>query len=105
LVDSGSYYLYINEVIQEQLQFPYFEKRKVQLANGSIEEYDAVGHVDLKFKNRRCNVDAMILKGNNEALLSAIPREDMDVLIHPLTQISEMGFTCRIKMLNETWTR
>ena len=86
LVDTGSYYLCINENIQEQLGLPFIEKRKAQLANGQIEEYDVVGPVEIKFKNRRCNVDAMVLSGNNEPLLGAIPMEDMDVLIHPLRQ-------------------
>ncbi len=86
LVDTGSYMLCINESIQEQLQFPVVEKRKGQLANGAIVEYDVVGPVELKFKNRRCNVDAMVLPGDSEPLLGAIPLEDMDVLIHPLKQ-------------------
>ncbi len=86
LVDTGAYYLCINETIQEQLGLSFIEKRKAQLANGSIEEYDVVGPVEVKFKNRRCNVDAMVLKGDSEPLLGAIPLEDMDVLVHPLRQ-------------------
>jgi clan AA aspartic protease len=86
LVDTGSYYLCLNETIQEQLALPFIEKRKGQLADGSVVEYDVVGPVEIKFKNRRCNVDAMVLKGDNEPLLGAIPLEDMDVLIHPLRQ-------------------
>lgn len=86
LVDTGAYYLCINETIQEQLDLAFIEKRKGQLADGSVVEYDVVGPVEIKFKNRRCNVDAMVLKGDNEPLLGAIPLEDMDVLIHPLRQ-------------------
>ncbi len=86
LVDTGSYYLCINETIQEQLGLSFIEKRKGQLADGNLVEYDVVGPVEIKFKNRRCNVDAMVLKGDNEPLLGAIPLEDMDVLIHPLRQ-------------------
>jgi clan AA aspartic protease len=86
LVDTGSYYLCINETIQEQLDLPFIEKRKGQLADGSVVEYDVVGPVEIKFKNRRCNIDAMVLPGDNEPLLGAIPMEDMDVLIHPLRQ-------------------
>lgn len=86
LVDTGSYYLCINETIQEQLDLPVKEKRKGQLADGSVVEYDVVGPIELKFKNRRCNVDAMVLPGDSEPLLGAIPMEDMDVLIHPLRQ-------------------
>jgi clan AA aspartic protease len=86
LVDTGSYMLCISESIQEQLSLPVKEKRKAQLANGTIEEYEVVGPIELRFKNRRCNVDAMVLKGDNEPLLGAIPLEDMDVLIHPNRQ-------------------
>lgn len=86
LVDTGSYMLAINESIQEQLQFPVVEKRKAQLADGSIVECDVVSHVELKFKNRRTMCNAMVLPGDNEPLLGAIPLEDMDVLIHPLRQ-------------------
>lgn len=86
LVDSGSYMLCINESIQEQLKFPVVEKRSGQMANGTIVEYDVVSHVELKFKNRRTMCNAMILPGDNEVLLGAIPLEDMDVLIHPQRQ-------------------
>ena len=87
LVDTGSVYMCINENIQAQLQLPVIEKRKGQLANGSIVEYDVVGPIEVKFKNRRCSVDAMVLPGDNEPLLGAIPLEDMDVLIHPYEQV------------------
>lgn len=86
LVDTGAYNLCINETIQEQLSLPFIEKRKAQLANGHVEEYDIVGPVVVKFKNRRTVCNAMVLQGDNEPLLGAIPLEDMDVLIHPLRQ-------------------
>lgn len=86
LVDTGSIYMCINENIQEQLQLPVIEQRKGQLANGHIVEYDVVGPIEVKFKNRRCSVDAMVLPGDNEPLLGAIPLEDMDVLINPYRQ-------------------
>lgn len=86
LIDTGSYMLAINETIQEQLQLPVLEKRKAQLANGSIDEYDVVGPVEVRFKNRQCTCRAMVLPGDNEPLLGAIPMEDMDVLIHPQRQ-------------------
>lgn len=86
LVDTGSVYMCINENIQEQLKLPVVERRKGQLANGSIVEYDVVGPIEVKFKNRRCSLDAMVLPGENEPLLSAIPMVDMDVLIHPYKQ-------------------
>ena len=86
LVDAGSVYMCINENIQEQLQLPFVEARKGQLADGRIVEYEVVGPIEVRFKNRRCNVDAVVLPGDNEPLLGAIPLEDMDVLVHPLRQ-------------------
>lgn len=86
LVNTGSYMLCINENIQEQLQLPIVEHRKAQMADGSIVECDVVAPVELKFKNRRSTCSAMVLPGDSEPLLGAIPLEDMDVLIHPLRQ-------------------
>lgn len=86
LVDTGSVYMCINESIQEQLKLPVLEQRKGQLANGHIVEYDVVGPLEVRFKNRRCSVNAMVPPGENEPLLGAIPLEDMDVLIHPHRQ-------------------
>jgi clan AA aspartic protease len=83
LVDTGSYMLAINENIQEQLQLPVVEKRKAQLANEHIAEYDVVAPIEIRFKNRRSTCSAMVLPGDAEPLLGAISLEDMDVLIHP----------------------
>jgi clan AA aspartic protease len=86
LVDSGAYMMAINETVQEQLDLPIREKRKAQMADGSIQEFDVVGPIEVKFKNRRTICDAFVLKGDNECLLGAIPMEGMDVIIHPLNQ-------------------
>ena len=86
LVDTGSVYMCINESVCEQLQLNILEQRKGQLADGSIVEYNVAGPIEVRFKNRRCVVDAMVLPGDSEMLLGAIPLEDMDVLIHPYRQ-------------------
>jgi|SRR5687767_11752960 len=86
LVDTGAYMMSINETIQEQLQLPFIEKRKAVLANGSIEEYEVVGPIIVKFKNRTATCNAFVLKGDAEPLLGVIPMEEMDVVIHPLRQ-------------------
>jgi clan AA aspartic protease len=83
LVDSGAYMMAINETIQEQLQLPFKEKRKSIMANGSVEEHDVVGPIEIKFKNRSAVCNAVVLPGDNEPLLGAIPMEEMDVIIHP----------------------
>lgn len=86
MVDTGSYMLAINEAIQEQLQLPVVEKKRARLADGSVIECNVVSPVELRFKNRRSVCSALVLPGNTEPLLGAIPLEEMDVLIHPLRQ-------------------
>lgn len=86
LVDTGSYNLCINEEIQVQLQLPFVEKRSAYTADNRLIEMDVVGPVFVKFKNRTTSCLAMVLPGNSEPLIGAIPLEDMDVLIHPQRQ-------------------
>jgi len=86
MVDSGCYMLAINETIQDILQLPFVEKRKLKLANERIVELDVVGAVQVKFANRTATCNALVLPGDSEPLLGAIPLEEMDVLIHPLRQ-------------------
>ncbi len=86
LVDTGAIMLCINENIQSLLQFPVQEKRKAETAYGRIVECDVVSHVEVRFKNRQTSCRAMVLPGDSEVLLGAIPLEDMDVLIHPQRQ-------------------
>jgi clan AA aspartic protease len=86
LVDSGAFMMAINESIQAQLQLPYKQKRKAQLADGSVIEYDVVGPIEVRFKNRQATCNAFVLKGDAEPLLGAIPMEEMDVLVHPTRQ-------------------
>jgi clan AA aspartic protease len=87
LVDTGSsYMLCINEEIQAQLQFPIVEKRKAETADGRILEFDVADNVQVRFKNRATTCRAMVLPGDSEPLLGAIPLEDMDVIIHPQRQ-------------------
>jgi len=86
MVDTGAIMLCINENIQAQLQLPVDEFRKAQMANGQIIECPVVKNVEVRFKNRATTCRAMVLPGDSEPLLGAIPLEDMDVLIHPTRQ-------------------
>ena len=86
LVDSGAYMMGINQTIQAQLNLSFIEKRKVVLADGAVKEYEVVGPIMVKFKNRTAICSALVLDGNSEPLLGAIPLEEMDVIIHPQRQ-------------------
>jgi clan AA aspartic protease len=86
MVDTGAYNLCINENVQEYLQLPFIEKRKVLLANNQREEYDVVGPVEIKFGNRGTSCRALVLSGDSMVLLGSIPLEDMDVVLYPLLE-------------------
>jgi clan AA aspartic protease len=81
LVDSGALMLTINEEIKTQLGLQQVDARSAQLADGTLIEVPIVGPVEVRFANRRSSVDAMVLPGDAEPLLGAIPMEDMDVLV------------------------
>ncbi len=83
LVDTTSVYMCINENIQEQLRLPIIGQRKRQQPDGPTVECDVVGPIEVRFKNRRCTVNALVLPGDSEPLLGAMALEEMDVLIHP----------------------
>jgi len=83
LVDSGAYMLAINENVKVQLGLEKVDEQVAELADGQKKKLEVVGPVEIRFKNRRANVDAIVLPGDSEILLGAIHREDMDVLIDP----------------------
>jgi hypothetical protein len=78
--------LAINENIQEHLQIPFFEKRTMQLSDKCTKEYDVVSPIELHFKNRKVSCNPVVLPGNAEPLLGAIPMQEMDVLIQRLRE-------------------
>jgi clan AA aspartic protease len=81
LVDSCALMLTINEEIKTQLGLQQVDMRSAQLADGTLIKLPIVGPVEVRFANRRSSVDAMVLPGDAEPLLGAIPMEDMDVLV------------------------
>jgi len=84
LVDSGAYMMAINDEVRAQLGFEdTLDTTAAQFADGSVITIDIVGPIEGRFENRRCTVEAMVLPGNTECLLGAIPMEYMDVLINP----------------------
>lgn len=84
LADTGALHLCIPQHIAIQLDLQEKEKREVTLADGSKKTVSYVGPVEVGFSNRRCFVGAMVL--GDEVLLGAIPMEDMDLIVRPLTR-------------------
>lgn len=86
LVDSGAYMLCLNEHLLAQLGLDIVDTMEGELADGSVVTMRVAGPVDLKFGNRQTSCRAVILPGDSQPLLGAIPMEDMDVLINPKKQ-------------------
>jgi clan AA aspartic protease len=86
LVDSGAYMLAINEQIKDELNLLKVDEQLAELADGSKVKLEIVGPVEVRFENRRANVDAMVLPGDSEVLLGAVPLEELDVVILPSEQ-------------------
>ena len=85
-VDTGMYMTGITEDVQKQLKLPFIEKRKIMLADKSIKEFDVVGPLTMKFKNRLATCNALVLQGSEDSVLGTISIGEMDVLIHPQLQ-------------------
>jgi clan AA aspartic protease len=86
LLDSGAFMLCINEEIRNQLGLRTIGFESATMANSKIEKYEIVGPVTILFENRNTICRALVLPGNSEILLGAIPMEDMDVIIDPKRQ-------------------
>jgi len=86
LVDSGAYMLVINENIRAQLDLGKVDEKEAVLADGTLRKLDIVGPLDVRFENRATTVRAMVIPGEAEVLLGAIPMEVMDVVMDPRQQ-------------------
>ncbi len=91
LVDGGAGSLAINERIQKKLGLPHLRTGIAELADGSRIAVEVVGPVGVRFKNRETVAYAHVLPGNAEPLLGVIPREDMDLVLHPKKQLLDVN--------------
>jgi len=57
-----------------------------ELADGTKKIFEIVGPVDIRFENRQTTVRAVVLPGDTEPLLGAIPMKDMVVMIDPRSE-------------------
>ena len=89
LVDSGALHLCIPPHLQIQVGLEEISKKEVTLADGGKQLVPYVGPVELQFKNRVGFAGALVL--GDEALLGAIPMEDMDLVIIPKTRTLDVN--------------
>jgi len=84
LADTGAVHLCIPEHISIQLDLEIAEEREVTLADGAKKKVPYVGPIKMEFMNRVGYTGALVL--GDQALIGAIPMEDMDLVVIPRTQ-------------------
>ena len=77
-------HLCIPRQIQQQLQLEEIDQKKVTLADGSRRFVPYVGPIELRYVNRVGFAGALVM--GDQALLGAIPMEDMDLVVVPKTR-------------------
>ena len=86
MVDTGAYLLCINEHIRNQLGVPTIRRHEAEFADGSLRMVDIVSPIEVTFENRGTTCEAMVMPGDAQVLLGAIPLEGMDVCVDPKRQ-------------------
>jgi len=86
LVDTGSMSMVITEELREKLGLSIKGERTVLIANGQRVHCKVTEPVDIHWKNRSSSQRAVIIPGAEKVLLGAIPLEDMDLMVNPVTQ-------------------
>jgi hypothetical protein len=76
----------INENLKNQLGLDHSSFETAQMADGSLKKVEIVGPLHVRFLNRLTSCLAMVMPGDSEVLLGAIPMEGLDVVIDPLLQ-------------------
>ena len=73
--------LWLPAQLVRDLELEELERREVTTADGKSTLVPYVGPIQVRFENRSCFVGAFVL--GNEALLGAIPLQDMDLVVNP----------------------
>jgi clan AA aspartic protease len=84
LADTGSMMLCLPRRLADQLELEQADERPVTLADGRRVTLPYVGPVHVRFGKRGCFVGALVM--GDEVLLGAVPMEDMDLVVSPLTR-------------------
>ena len=89
LVDTGALHLCIPERLQMKLKLKEIDRKEVTLADGSKKSFPYVGPIEVRFKNRIGFAGALVM--GDQALLGAIPMEDIDLVIIPSKRILDVN--------------
>jgi clan AA aspartic protease len=86
VVDTGAMTLVINEELQQKLGLKVLRIRSALVANGQRVTCNETEPVEISWKDRGSSLNAVVIPGAKKVLLGAIPLEDMDLMVNPVTQ-------------------
>ena len=86
IVDTGAMSLVITEDLRQKLGLSIRGEKPVLIANGQRVLSKLTEGVEVHWKNRITTVRAVVIPGAAAVLLGAIPLEDMDLIVNPVTQ-------------------
>lgn len=81
MVDTGALHLCIPEHVMLQLGLEKQSEREVTTADGRKHVVPYVGPIAIRYGKRQCFTGALVI--GDEALLGAVPMEDMDLVVDP----------------------
>jgi clan AA aspartic protease len=84
MVDTGAITLVINEAMRKKLGLAVTETREATLANDKKERCQITEPVEVHWKDRLTSCSALVIPGDGEVLLGAIPLEGMDLMVNPV---------------------
>ena len=83
VVDTGAWTLVINEAVREKLGLRVEGSLDTTVAGGGKIPSQVTEEVRICWKNRKASCEAVVLPGETEVLLGALPLEIMDLTVNP----------------------
>jgi predicted aspartyl protease len=85
-VDTGAWFLVLNEETRAALGLKITGSKRAQLADGSVKEYGVTEPVEFAWKNRSNAMPALLIPEASTVLLGALCMEALDVLADPVAE-------------------
>jgi len=86
VVDTGAMSLVITEELRQKLGLAVTGEKIARTANGQRVSCNLTDAVEVRWRNRVSILSALVIPGAETILLGAIPLEDMDLIVNPVTQ-------------------
>ncbi|MDR2471448.1 MAG: hypothetical protein LBD09_04995 [Treponema sp.] len=85
-VDTGSWFLVVNEKIRAALGLELTDTSTAALADGSVKKYPVTEPVEFRWKDRKKSMNALLIPDSDEVLFGALCMEALDVIADPIDE-------------------